>query len=443
MSRPLSDASIVANGNGTTGRQRFGAAWRLAHRWKGRVLFALLDQGVYSLTNFLLTILYASWLPLDTFGRYVVVWTASLFVEAIQVSLIVDSLPAIVSRYGRRNQTRIDAAAFWVVIGYSAISSIFLALTALTISGWRPVYVSAFLALALVNPVQRLYLFVRRLCYIRDRQDLAAILAVIYGAVSIAGALVLLATGAISLTAIILLWGLGAFAAVIAAIISGVGQPRALNLASVAWLAIELWRSGRWLSGAAIASWVNNWAIFPLIAATTGAGTAGIVRALQNLLTPAVQFNAALHLAILPRVADKVADVGDHYAAWFARRGTIIFTAIAATYCAIILAAAHLILPVLYRKPEIVAAANLLWPLALAVVLDALRQASTMSLLAKRSTRIVFTARWAALVVFAGASLLFTAFIGYPGILWATAAASLTGAVILLGTALSENWESR
>ena len=62
----------------------------LAHRWKGRIFFAFADQGLYSASNFLLTILYASWLPLDAFGRYVVIWTVSLFIEAIQISLVVD-----------------------------------------------------------------------------------------------------------------------------------------------------------------------------------------------------------------------------------------------------------------------------------------------------------------------------------------------------------------
>jgi O-antigen/teichoic acid export membrane protein len=150
-----------------------------------------------------------------------------------------------------------------------------------------------------------------------------------------------------------------------------------------------------------------------------------------------VQFNAALHLAVLPRIADKVADVGAHYGRRFAWRGTAIFSAIAGGYCAVILAASPLILPAVYRKPEIAAAAYLLWPLALAIVLDAIRQASAISLLANRRTRIVFIARWLALAVFAVAAFVLHALIGFEGILWATAAASATGAAIVLGAALS------
>lgn len=415
----------------------------MAHRWKGRVLFAFGDQGIYSATNFLQTVLYASWLPLDTFGRYVVVWTVSLFIEAIQISLIVDSLPAIVSRYGRRNRGRIEIAALWVVLGYSALTSLCLVAGAAVVASWRPMYVDALLALAVANPLQRLYLYFRRLAYIRDRQDVAAAMAVSYGSVSLAGAVILMAAGTLSLPAAILLWGLGAFAAVITAAVFGVACPRLTRAANVAWLASELWRSGGWLCGAAIATWISNWAVFPIVAATSGAETAGIIRALQNLLTPAVQFNAALHMAILPRVADKVADVGRHYGRWFAWRATAVFAAIALIYCVAILAAAKPVLSTLYKKPEIAAAAYLLWPLAIAIVLESARQASAISLLANRHTRIVFVARWIALGVFVGAALVLHALIGFAGILWATAVASGTGAAIVLGAALSNRMEIR
>jgi O-antigen/teichoic acid export membrane protein len=423
-------------------RQHVGGAWRLAHRWKRRVLFAFIDQGVYSTTNFLLTILYAAWLPLDDFGRYVVIWTVALFIEAIQTSLIVDSLPAIVSRHTRTNRARLDSPAFWVVAGYSGLTSAALVAAALAVGAWKPPYASPLLALAAVNPLQRLYLLCRRLAYIRDRQDIAASMAALYAAVSLAGAFALAAAQALTLPAIILLWGLGTLAGVLAAMALNVARPRAARWTNVYWLAAEIWHSGRWLSAAAIAAWISNWAIFPLVAATTGAGTAGIIRALQNLLTPVVQFNAALHLAILPRVADKVAEVGAHYGRRFAWRGTAIFSLIAGGYCAFIVAAAPEILPALYRKPEIAAAAHLLWPLALAIVLDAIRQASAISLLANRRTRVVFVARAISLAVFAAGAAFLHALIGFEGILWATAAASATGAVIVLASALSTRTET-
>jgi O-antigen/teichoic acid export membrane protein len=435
MNRPLPYAA-TARAAPLGLRARLGETWLLAHRWKGRLFFAFADQGIYSATNFLLTVLYASWLPLDTFGRYVVLWTVSLFIETVQSSLIVDSLPAIVSRHGRRNRQRLDAAALWVVLGYSAATSFLLLAAAIAIIPWRPIYTAPLIALAFANPAQRLYLFFRRLCYIRDRQDVAALGALFYALLSIAGTFVLIRADTLSLAAIIVLWGLAALAAILAALAMGIGRLHTTRAVNVVWLVKQIWQSGGWLSGAAVAAWITNWAIFPVVAMTTGAGTAGIIRALQNLLTPILQFNAALQLAILPRVADKVADIGDHYGQWFALRGTAMITGLTAIYCGVILTTAHALLPLLYKKPEIAAAASLLWPLALALVLEAARQASAISLLANRRTRIVFVSRFASLAVFVVCAALLHAFMGFAGILWATVLASATGAAIVLGQAL-------
>lgn len=43
---------------------RFAGPWALAQRWKGRIFFAFADQAVFRASNFVLTILYAPWLPI-------------------------------------------------------------------------------------------------------------------------------------------------------------------------------------------------------------------------------------------------------------------------------------------------------------------------------------------------------------------------------------------
>lgn len=176
--------------------------------------------------------------------------------------------------------------------------------------------------------------------------------------------------------------------------------------------------------------------MFPIAAAMGGSGTAGIVRALQNLLTPVVQFNAALNLAILPRVADKVADHGSSYARNFAIRATAIFFSVVLAYCALILSSVHFILPAIYRKPEIAASAYLLWPLALAIVCEATRIASSMSLLATRRTRVVFMARLASLATFAAGAAILGYFLGFVGVLWANALGTAVGTAAVIGAAL-------
>jgi O-antigen/teichoic acid export membrane protein len=415
---------------------RLSAAWATAQRWKGRIFFAFADQGLFSASNFVLTIVYATWLPIGDFGRYVVVWTASLFIEAIQTSLVIDALPAITARYGRRNRQRIDSAALWVVVAFSLGSSLILIGAATVLAELLPNYAWPILVLALVNPLQRLYLFFRRLCYIRDQQSAAATAALAYCLASFGGALALAYFHAFSVGAVIALSGLGSAAAIIVVMAMSVGKLSKSRPLDVAWLALQIWSSSRWLAPAAVVSWLITWGIFPIVAAISGPAAAGIIRALQNLLTPIVQFNAALNLVILPRVADKVADDGDAYARRFALRGTAVFATTALIYCALIMATAHFTLPLIYKKPEIAASAFLLWPLSLAIVCEAARAASSMSLLATRRTRTVFFARLVALAAFASASAVLGYFMGYVGIMWANAFGTAAGSIVVVSAAM-------
>lgn len=428
--------TAVDQGATTSLRMRLRSARGVAQRWKGRIFFAFLDQGLTSTTNFALTVMYAWWLPLDDFGRYVVVWTALLFIEAVQSATIIDTLPAIVSHHGRRNRARIDVAAFWVVAGFGLVSSMLLVGAAALLWGINSPYALPVLVLALANPLQRIYLYFRRLCYIRDRQSVAAAAAVAYSVTLFAGAGALMLLKAISVAAVLALPGIAAAAAIGVTLYGGVGRMKRSRLVNVKWLIARIWTSGRWLAPAAAVSWLMSWGIFPLVAAFSGPGAAGIIRALQNLLTPIVQFNSALNLALLPRVADKVADHGIAYARRFAIRATGGFAALVLIYCGAMLAAAPVLLPTLYRKPEIAASAALLWPLSFGIVWEAGRGAASMALLATRRTRVVLTARLLALAVFAGGGFALGWAAGLPGVLWANALATATGAVIVIAAAL-------
>ncbi len=407
-------------------------AWSMARRWKGRIFYAVLDQGFASSANFLLTILCIVWLPLDEFGRYVIVWSISLLIETAQASLILDAMPAIVARYGQHNRKRLDVAGLWVVLLYGVLTSILLAASAAGFAIWAPEFVLPILCLAAANLFQRLYLYFRRLCYIRDRQDIAAAASFAYSATLLGGACVLFLLGHLAVHTVILIWGLANGVAVTAVYVMGLACPGRPVRTHVMWLARRLWLSGRWLIGAAMGYWATTWGVLPLIAATAGLETAGVVRALQNLFTPIVQFNAALNLAILPRVADKVVTAGQRYARTFAMYSTALFVALVVIYAGLVMSESKAILSLLYRKPEIAAGAYLLWPLGLAMILESARQGSSMALLSLNVTRPLFMSRLVAISVFAAGAIALGRLWPAEGILWAYAMSHAAGTALVM-----------
>jgi O-antigen/teichoic acid export membrane protein len=404
----------------------------LAQRWKTRIFLALADQGLGSAGNFLLTILCVIWLPLDDFGRYVLVMSVSLLIEVGQASLILDSMPAVVARYGQRNRRRLEVACLWVVLIYSVATSAAVLLSVPVFALWAPEFALPLMCLALSNPFQRLYVFLRRLCYIRDRQQAAALASVANCTCLLGGVTALHFSGWLSVPALLLLWGFanGVSALIICA--AGVLYPSRTQPSHVAWLVRQLWRSGRWLVGAAVGFWACNWGILPLVAATSGIEAAGIVRALQNLVTPIVQLNAALNLAILPRVADKAVALGQQYARSFAIYSTAVFTAMVVVYAAIVLGESQTILALLYRKQEIAASSHLLWPLGIAMIAEAAPQGSSIALLAINRTRVFFFSRALGVAILLGGAALLGPTMGAEGILWANAVSHAVGAALLM-----------
>jgi O-antigen/teichoic acid export membrane protein len=433
------DSSVLRTATGLA-RFRHRAAVNnlltMARRWRARLMFAVFDQGAASTANFLQTILYAIWLPLDDFGRYVIVWSISLLIENAQVSVIMDTMPAVVSRFGQRNRQRLDSAGAWIVMIYGALVSLLILAALPFVALLAPAFVLPLLCLAAANPFQRLYIFLRRLCYIRDRQDVAATGSFFYALTLLGGAYALLKLGLLSVEAAILLWGLANLVAVVTIRLLGVVCFRATRRVVIVWLARKLWVSGRWLGGAAIGFWISTWGLFPIIAAMAGTEAAGIVRALQNLFTPIVQFNAAINLAILPRVADKIVAVGPQYARKFALYATAAFTASVVIYGALVMMESKTLLALIYRKPEIADAAYLLWPLGLAMILESSRQGSSIALLAMSRTQMFFWSRVIGISAFLLSALWLGHAMGADGILWANAISQAIGTSILMLEAL-------
>src|SRR5262249_26516825 len=148
-------------------------------------------------------------------GQYVILWTVALFIEVVQVSLIVDPLATLASRFGPTNRERIDAAAAWLTLSYSGGTSLMLLAAIPLWSVSAPEMAIPLVCLAAINPVQRLYIFIRRLAYIRDRQDAAAGGSLTFFVTMLGGAVMLHQLQLINLVSILLLWGIGVAAAML------------------------------------------------------------------------------------------------------------------------------------------------------------------------------------------------------------------------------------
>ena len=255
-------------------------------RWKERICYALLDQACTSASSLVLTVLVARSVPIESFGAYALVWFISMSCDTISNSLVNDPIPAIFSEKQHRYRSLLLTAASWVNLSVAAILSLAILGTAILISNWSREIGFQLGLFAVVNPLLRFQQFIRRLCYLEDRQAVAAAASFLSAAALSGGATVFFFEELLSAPAGVLLWGLGAVATIFTGFASGVWRPGAPRFRIILGLARQLWNAGRWLLGANLVSWINNLGMLPLAAIYAGPAAAGILRALQTSVRP-------------------------------------------------------------------------------------------------------------------------------------------------------------
>ena len=303
-------ADAIGHQNSLGGKIMLTLALRVAGRWKGRAFFALVDQGCLSLSNFLFTIVLANHVSLESFGYYSIVWTISVLAEAVTAGLVNDALPAFASTRQRSPRGDFRSAAAWANIAWGGLTSIAVAAVGITALYWSRELGAILLCMAVVNPLQRFQAFVRRLCYIEGRVDIAALNGVCY-ALTIFGLLgCLVPLGWLTSVTAIFVWAAASIPAVIFGIAARVSPVDVVSRAAVYEVARSLFRSGRWLLGSSLVSWVGSQGVIPLAAMVAGPAGGGVLRALFNIVAPVSVINVAINQLIVPRLAEICGPLG-------------------------------------------------------------------------------------------------------------------------------------
>jgi O-antigen/teichoic acid export membrane protein len=428
----VKNAGIVGGStHGSRGRHAaIASALKIAKHWQASIGFALFDQGVTSFAHFAQLTIAARVMPIDEFGHYSIAWAFSMLVVFAATALLVDPLPAITSI--RRPSIRIHLLAAAVRLGV-VMGCVFAALLAtggLIARAWSPTYTVLLLCLAVTSPLQLLQSVSRRLCYLLRREDVAAASAAAYATVLISGVVVLWATGLCSVSGLILLSGAASLAASAVGVARG-GVPLSKVRAPLwKWLMKQCWHSGRWLAGSVVVLSMSNFLILSITAVVFGPSASGILRAVSVLFMPIYQAASAMGSLLVPRVAE----VGASNSASRLRTITLQTIAglgvLATVYSIIMLVFGSDLLALVYKKPEITAAARWLWPLSICAILELVTNAMAIVLVGIAVTKFTFWARVASTAVLLTVALCLGPAVGLDAIVWAITAGSAVSAFI-------------
>ncbi len=271
--------------------------------WIQKGGFAILDQGLFAGTNFLLNVLLARWLEPAEYGAFAIAYSAFVFLGTFHTAVLTE--PMLIFGAGKYAENFPQYLALllyghWSVTGMMALLVGVVALLCWLCSAVALAQVLAALAFAL--PCILLQWLVRRAFYVRFQPQWSAIGGVLY--------LVLVLVCIQGMYWMHCLSPASALATMgFASLVVGLALTvllRSQGGCTAPWPAPHMvladhWRYGKWASVTTASTWVSREIYYPLLPVWAGLEGTAAVRALMNLVMPLLHTNAAIAILLIPR----------------------------------------------------------------------------------------------------------------------------------------------
>ncbi|CAN5496664.1 hypothetical protein BH23BAC4_BH23BAC4_05980 [soil metagenome] len=264
---------------------------------------AVLDQGLFAGSNFIINVLLARWLVPDDFGAFTVAYTVFLLFGTVHGGLL--SEPMLV--FGPdRFAGRLRSYLRWILRGhglYSGGAAILLLMAAAAVwAGGEPALAASLAILALAQGVILLQWLARHMCYVRLQPGVAAEGGVAYSVLLLGGAALLNSVDALNGPAALAVMG-GA------------------SLCAAGWIFLRLrlfageriadvqlrqeaktvhTRYGKWSSATGALEWTQGFLPLLLLPFFMDLEASGALRALTNFILPLSHVFQILGVLLIP-----------------------------------------------------------------------------------------------------------------------------------------------
>ncbi|HTD47393.1 MAG TPA: hypothetical protein VK881_09015 [bacterium] len=309
--------------------------------------WAVMDQGLFAVSNFLLNVLLARWLPPKEYGAFTIAFTVFLLLGTAHEALLTE--PMLVfgpSRYKERRSEYLRAllGGHW---GLVIAGSLFVGICGGVIGASGPsVLASALLGFAAAGPVILLLWFMRRACYMRLEPHLAASGGLVYLVLMVIGLFELSRHGWLSIAAA--LWVMGS-ASLITSLWLAARLRLSIRPSAPAAVAREVlrdhWGYGRWSAATMGLVWLPGNIYYLLLPVFRGLEASGTFKALTNLILPVQHVYTAMAILLVPALVRARGE------AEFGRLTSLtlaLVTAGSLAYCALLIVFHHPIMAWMY-----------------------------------------------------------------------------------------------
>ncbi len=271
-------------------------------RWLGSGSWAVMDQGLFAASNFVLSILLARLLTTEAYGAFNVAYALLLVSSTLHTALLTE--PMMVFGPGKYSD-RLPGYLGIVLLGhlaYTILGSSLLLLVSWGAGLFGSVALSlALLGLALAGPFILLQWLMRRACYIVFKPQLAAWAGGCYMVLILSGIYVLRQLNWLSpLTAFVLMGFSSLSTGVWLAVRLRVNRPSLRDRRQLHEAARVHWNYGRWSAAAHAIGNVPENVGYLLLPIWGGLAASAAFRAVMNLVLPVMHGITAVSTFLLP-----------------------------------------------------------------------------------------------------------------------------------------------
>jgi O-antigen/teichoic acid export membrane protein len=265
-------------------------------------MWALIDQGVFSVANWGLQILLGRWMAEAAYGGFVLGWQWFLLLALVHNAFLLDPMLVHGPKRFKGRRSRYLGALIAVSLGTSLLCGVTMAAAAASYAALGQTIGAAGIAIfAAGMPVILIWWTLRRSSYIRSEPKPAALAGMLY-LIIVVGALVPLThLGLLGVPAAVGVLVLASLvAAVVVGTIEGVTWPRMEEVREAARLH---WHFGKWTILGGLAVLLPEriyYFVLPLAFGEQGTVDAGALMALQNFFVPFIQIAAATTGIVTP-----------------------------------------------------------------------------------------------------------------------------------------------
>jgi O-antigen/teichoic acid export membrane protein len=271
--------------------------------WAMKGGLAILDQGVFAGSNFVISILLARWMAPEQYGSYAVAFAVFLFILNFHQALLLEPMLVFGSSVYRNCLRGYLKALLLAHLGLSVVIVLAMGIAAGVAFklGQSNGLTGALIGVAFAGPAVLLFWLTKRIFYLNLSPAPSAAAAVLYCALTMGGLAVVYGHGLLSPMTALLLMAFGSLSgsAVLLTYLAwrlprGEEAPRPPEI----WR--RHWRYGRWALGANAMMWIPINMFYPLLSRFSGMAQAGELKALMNFAAPMLQTCAALSSLMLP-----------------------------------------------------------------------------------------------------------------------------------------------